>query len=294
MRRVKFAIETGLVRLFLWLFGRMRPETASAVGGALARTVGRVLPVSRTADRNLRLAMPELDAAARRRIVIGVWDNLGRTAAEFVHARRLRRTEAGAGWELAGEENLRAVLEAGGPAVFVSAHIANWEVIAPVFLSFGAPLAAFYRAASNPAVDAIIQEQREAGGAPQFAKGAAGARAALVHLQRGGLLGALIDQKLNDGIAVQLFGHDAMTATAPAALALRFGCPLVPIQIERLGPARFRVTIEAPLPHPASGNRAADVAALTTQINARLESWVRHRPEQWLWLHRRWPKEIMP
>ena len=294
MRRIRFAIETALVRLFLGLFGRMRPETASAVGGALARAVGRVLPVSRTADRNLRLAMPELDAAARRRIVIGVWDNLGRTAAEFVHVRALRRTARGPGFEIAGEEHVRAVLEAGGPAIFVSAHIANWEVISTVFSALGTPLGTFYRAATNPEVDAIILAARSAGGVPQFRKGAQGARASLAHLQKGGLLGALADQKMNNGIAVTLFGHTAMTAPAPAALALRFGCKLVPINVERLGPARMRVTFEAPLPHPDSGDRTADVAELTQQVNYRIEAWVRNRPEQWLWLHRRWPKEIMP
>jgi len=25
------------------------------------------------------------------------------------------------------------------------------------------------------------------------------------------------------------------------------------------------------------------------QINAILETWIRDRPEQWFWLHRRWP-----
>ena len=39
----------------------------------------------------------------------------------------------------------------------------------------------------------------------------------------------------------QLDGGVAPSAPAPATLALRFGCPIVPIRVERLGPARFRV-----------------------------------------------------
>jgi KDO2-lipid IV(A) lauroyltransferase len=27
-----------------------------------------------------------------------------------------------------------------------------------------------------------------------------------------------------------------------------------------------------------------------TEVNALLESWIRERPAQWLWLHRRWPE----
>ena len=38
-----------------------------------------------------------------------------------------------------------------------------------------------------------------------------------------------------------------------------------------------------------TGNRTADVAALMSTVNRTLESWIRERPEQWFWLHSRWP-----
>jgi KDO2-lipid IV(A) lauroyltransferase len=127
-----------------------------------------------------------------------------------------------------------------------------------------------------------------------FANGAAGARAALAHLQGGGLLGMLIDQKMNDGIPVPFFGRDAMTAPALAQLALRFQCPVIPIQMVRLGPARFRLVWEPALEVPCTGNRHADVRTLTAAMNRVVERWVRERPESWLWLHRRWPKDKRP
>ena len=125
-----------------------------------------------------------------------------------------------------------------------------------------------------------------------FAKGATGARQALGHLRNGGRLVLLIDQKMNDGIPAQLFGHTAMTAPAAAALALRAGALLVPAFCRRLGPARILAAVEAPLPLPNSGDRAADVAELTQAINDRLEAWIRAQPQDWLWLHRRWPREV--
>ena len=84
------------------------------------------------------------------------------------------------------------------------------------------------------------------------------------------------------------FGRDAMTTSIPAQLALRYDCLIVPVRVERIGGARFRVTCHPPLDVPLSGRRKADVAAVTARINAVVEDWVRDRPAQWLWPHRRW------
>jgi KDO2-lipid IV(A) lauroyltransferase len=83
-----------------------------------------------------------------------------------------------------------------------------------------------------------------------------------------------------------------MTATSAAALALRFRCPLLPGRALRIGPARFRLVVEPPLPLPASGNVRADIASLTQAMNDCLERWIREWPEGWLWLHRRFPLEV--
>lgn len=271
------------------------PVSASNLGGYVARLLGPRLPVSRVADANLRNALPELDAAARRRMIRGVWDNLGRTAAELPHLAALERTAQGPGWECSDDTELRALQVRGGPALLFSGHLANWEIGLPVAASLGLSVSWFYRAASNPLADRLIQAlRRDAMGAdvPMFPKGADGARAAFAHLRRGGLLGMLVDQKLNEGIAVPFFGRAAMTTSALAQFALRVRCPVIPIHPVRLGPARFRVICEPPLSLPDTGDRNADVHALTVAMNATLERWIREQPECWLWLHRRWPKEM--
>jgi KDO2-lipid IV(A) lauroyltransferase len=96
---------------------------------------------------------------------------------------------------------------------------------------------------------------------------------------------------MNDGIEVPFFGHPAMTAPALAALALRYRCPVIPAYAYRIGPARLRIVCEPPLDLPDSGDRKADILALTLSVNQRLERWIRARPECWFWLHRRWPTQ---
>ena len=292
-RRLQFRIEALVVRACLWLLRRMGPVAASNLGGRLARSIGPLLPVTRVGDANLRLALPALDAAGRRAVLRREWDNLGRTVAELPHIASLHRVDAGAGWQVEGAEIVEDLVRRGGPVILFSAHIGNWEMLPAMASHFGMRLSSFYRAAGNPEVDRLIMDLRMravATGVPNFPKGSQGARAALGHLTKGGYLGMLVDQKMNDGIEAPFFGRPAMTAPAAAAFALRFRCPLVPAHVERLGPARLRLVVEPPMDLPDSGDRQADIASVTTAINATLERWIRARPGEWLWLHRRWPK----
>ena len=290
-------LEALAAQTALRVMRTLGPVRASNLGGAICRAVGPLLPVSRVAEANLRLAMPELDRRARRRIVRGVWDNLGRTIGEFPHIAALRKdTPSGPGWEMVGEDILQAQAARGGPAIFVSGHIGNWEVLPPAVAHYGMRFSSMYRAAGNPLVDAMVRDLRnEAMGTaiPLFAKGARGARSALAHVARGGYLGLLVDQKMNDGVEARFFGLPAMTAPALAAIALRYRAAVIPGHVERIGPARFRLICEAPMELPETGDRHRDQALLTQAVNDVLERWIRERPESWLWLHRRWPKTLM-
>ncbi|RAI60886.1 lysophospholipid acyltransferase family protein [Roseicella frigidaeris] len=287
MRSLRHALERAAVALVFRLARWLGPERASDLGAAVAGWLGPRLPVSRVALDNLALALPERGAAEHRRILRGMWANLGRTVAELPHLSAMR-------WEFAGAEHLAPIAAGGGPAILVSAHLANWEVIPPALAGLGIRVGSVYRAADNRAVDALVNGLRAHAVAgeplPLFPKGAQGARAALKFLAGGGVLGMLADQKLNDGIAVPLLGHLAMTAPAPAQLALRFRCPVIPGRVQRLGPCRFRLAVDPPLSLPELADRQAAIRAMTLAINDRLSAWIRERPEEWLWLHRRWPK----
>ena len=170
-------------------------------------------------------------------------------------------------------------------------HLANWELPPLVGVKHGLVVHLIYRRANNPFFDAIVQKGRAVWGGDLYPKGSEGARKVLRAMHRDDHIAMLVDQKMNDGIAVPFLCTDAMTAPAIAELALRFDCPVVPARVERLKGARFRVTFEPPLAKPASGDHQQDVKLMMTAINDRLSAWIRERPEQWLWVHNRWPSE---
>jgi KDO2-lipid IV(A) lauroyltransferase len=263
-------------------------DLASALGGWLGRTIGPRIRVSRRARRNLARAMPDLAPAQTERIVRAMWDNLGRTVGEFAHIKRIADTPERV--EVINEAGLDCLRVDGRAGILFSGHLGNWEILTHLARRFGVDYAQVYRAPNNRIVDWFVRRMRGVPAEMQVPKGSSGARRALAVLRRGGRLGMLVDQKMNDGIAVPFFGHAAMTAPALAEFGLRYRCPLVPVRVERVGGCRFRITVHPPLALPDSGDRAADVHTTMATVNALLEDWIRARPEQWLWLHRRWPK----
>jgi Kdo2-lipid IVA lauroyltransferase/acyltransferase len=263
-------------------------DCASALGGALARRIGPFLGVCENARRNISRAFPELSEIEIARVVASMWDNLGRVAAEYPHLMKIRVFEPGGRVETHGFEQ-RGSCDRGRPADdHLSGHFANWEIAMLAGIQHGISVAQIYRAANNPLLDRMIARFRGDGG-ELIPKGRIAARRAIAALRRGTHLTLLVDQKMNDGIPVSFFGRLAMTAPALAVLALRFDCDVLPARMERLDGARFRLTVFPPLPLTRSGDPQADAAALMAGVNATLEEWIRDRPEQWLWVHRRWP-----
>ncbi len=291
MKRLRYLIEALALRAGFALLGWLPVDAASNLGGFLGRKIGPHLSVSARARRNLRLAFPEKSAAETAGILAGMWDNLGRVAAEYPHIGEIAAPESGR-IEWVESASLSALRDAGASGIVASGHLGNWEIMTAAAMLRGLQVTGIVREPNNPFVRPIIERLRAVAGGVLAPKGLLGAKAAFDALGQGRVLGLLYDQKMNDGIAVPFFGIEAMTPAAPAQLALRLDCPLVPVRMERVGPARFRFESFEALALPDSGNRQADTVAVMTKLNESLEGWIRDKPEQWLWLHRRWPEVV--
>jgi KDO2-lipid IV(A) lauroyltransferase len=273
-----------LLKWFYATFRSMPLDIASATGGVLGRAIGPFLGAHQVAKKNLAMAYPGMDNAERHRLLLAMWDNLGRTATELSHLTGDLPKRV----QVIGAENLPKPEE---PVIFFSAHIANWELTYTMPHRAGVPLALVYRHANNPLAEQFITSLRGHFCKAQLAKGPRGGMGLVKALKQRLSIAMLIDQKMNDGIAVPFFGKPAMTAPAIAELALRFNLPLVPVRAVRTRGAYFTCTLYPPLAIHKTGDRAADVLAIMTAINQMMEGWIREHPEQWFWVHRRWPKE---
>jgi len=282
-RGVRYAFETMLAYVIFGFFWILPLDMASGLGGWLLRSIGPKMATSRKALKNIRRAFPEKTPAEHDDILKGMWDNLGRVIAEYPHLYHI--------WErveLVGGEHLENLRDDDAPGMVIGGHLANWEIMPLSAGKKDLKISLVYRKPNNPWVDSLLLYTRKIGGDNHIPKNSAGARKMLSTLRKGGHLGVLVDQKLNEGIAVPFFGRDAMTAPAVAVFGLKFKCPIHPARVERIGGANFRLTILPAMELPDTEDKDADVLAIMTEVNALLEGWIRERPEQWLWLHRRW------
>lgn len=267
---------------------------AANLAGTVMRKLGPLLPEHRVGRDNLRAAFPHKSDAEIQRILAGVWDNLGRVAAEFVHLDEFRietpgtNTPSAVFLEADTIERCRRIIK-GGPTLTFACHSANWELSAVVAKQLGANSAVLYRRPNLPAVSNAIIRMR-AGVMGQMIATGLDAPVRLAHLLQDGVhVGMLVDQHFTKGIEVTFFGRACRTNPLIALLARQVECPIVGVRIIRLPDGNcFRGEVTEPLELPRDSYGRIDVKGTMQAITSMIEGWVREYPEQWLWLHRRW------
>jgi KDO2-lipid IV(A) lauroyltransferase len=288
--RAVYAVEYALFWSVMSLFRVLGLRRASDLGGWLARKLGPMIPVTRRAQKAMARAFPGMDEATRDAHVRAMWDNLGRTFAEYAHLDKFWAVKPGARIEIVGMEHALAAIAKGRGGLFVSGHCGNWEVMPRCIADVGQKGTLVYRPPNNPYVDAWITERRKIGLPTMAAKGGDGVRSIIKTLKDNAFIAMLVDQKANDGISVPLFGREAMTSPTAPVLSLKNGAPIVPVWCVRLPDQHFRVTVYPEIPLPNTGDRARDTYELALALNRFLEERIRENPANWLWLHSRWPK----
>ena len=264
----------------------------SDIAGAVMRTIGPWLPEHRTGRDNLRAAFPDKSDADVEAILRGVWDNLGRVAAEIAHLDHIcsgdpyKRTYI----DYTPENIARflRVKDDGKPAVVFAAHLANWELPAVIAASDGLDSVVLYRRPNLGAIaDAVIALRKGLMG--ELVASSLGAPVALARaLEEGRHVAMLVDQHYTRGVEVTFFGRACKANPLIAMLAREVECPIYGTRVIRLPGNRFRGEISEEVKPVRDAQGRIDVQGTMQAITDVVEAWVREHPQQWLWLHRRW------
>jgi KDO2-lipid IV(A) lauroyltransferase len=242
----------------------------------------------RIAADNLRRAFPGWDEARVWRTARGVYAHFGAMLLDLLWLGRRTPAEILGLVDVEGREHAQDAVSGATGAVMLTGHLGNWEMAGVVQgYAFGS-VGVVARPLDNPALDRKLCDFRAKTGNVVIYKQRALQRVLRLLRERKSVA-ILIDQNvIEGGVFVEFFGRPAATTTVAAALALKTGAPILPGFAVLLPNGRYRMLYRPPVRYQPTGDRQTDLQRLTQQLTSIIEAEIRERPEQWLWLHRRW------
>ncbi len=254
----------------------------------LGRCLGRLIYIlpsgfKRIARRNLELCYPDMDIGERDKLLAAHFRSLGLGLFEtsitwWSPAERMLALT-----EVEGLEHLDAVLAQGRGAILLSAHFTTLEIGARAICA-RRPTSIMYRPTKNPVLERFLQSNR--GRHAKRAIPRDDIRTLISALKAGEIVWYAPDQAYRKKGAemVPFFGIPAATNTATSRLARMTGAAVLPYFPERLPDNKgYRMVIQPALDDFPSDEPAADAL----RFNHLIEAQIRHVPDQYLWIHRR-------
>jgi len=264
-----------------------------SMASAIAHFLGDVI---RTIDRkHVRIAIKNLENSPGvcpphkiPRFIRRVYEHLALGFVEMLMTpRMIERRELLKHVTLVNFEKLAGYQKEGKGVILTIGHQGNWEMCGLVVLLRGYQLNVLARPIDNPWIDKYLNRFRTLTGQRVMSRDRALGEMIRI-LQRNGLLVIQMDQDARQsGVYVNFFGRAASTHRSPAVLSLKYGSPIVPVNVFREGPHHTVIATE-PIWPAAFRDHPDPTKALTQAMSDRFEEFVRQHPEQWFWIHDRW------
>ena len=258
------------------------------------RGVGPRLKEHRIGRANLAAAFPEKSAEEIEKILRGVWDNLGRVAAEFPHIDRMKVYDPAIPgpfdieYDQTTFDRFHALRNDGKPALIFAAHLGNWELPALVAAAYKLDTIVVFRRPNLGAVADAVIEMRAGSMGTLMATTLDAPMKLADALAAGRHVAMLVDQYNVQGVEVNFFGRRTKTNPLLARLLRHVDCPIHGTRVIRLPDYKFRAELTEAIEPARDADGKIDVAGTMQRITDVVEGWVREHPEQWLWVHSRW------
>ena len=271
----------GLLRLAMLLPYPAMLALGRGLGSLLYRLVGSRRHV---ASVNIRLCFPDLDEAARQRLVRESFVAAATSLFEGVLSWWAGDARLKPLYRIEGLEHLEAARALGRGVILLGGHYTTLE-ISGRFLAFHVEgLQPIYKPARNALFEAVMANSRKR--LFDNLLPSADMRTIVRNLKKGKVVWYAPDQDFGRerSVFAPFFGVPTASLISTARLAKLSGAPVVPFYSERLpGKQGFLLRLAPPLEGFPSGDDLADA----TRVNQVIEEQVRKVPEQYLWLHKR-------
>ena len=278
-KQVQHVLEAAIIGFFFLLFLLLPINLSSKLGGLIGRIIGSLLTKrQKIALINLRIAFPNKSDIERHEIILNMWDNLGRILGEMPH------------WYFMSKKKILEFIQIEGEIptdeklILLSGHYGNWELFSQLVPSIGLNCSLIYKSLNNKYIDWLIKIIRTSKGAFLFTKDN-GIKQSIKKMHQGGCFGMLIDQRFDNGITIPFFNQSCQALYLPAKLAIQNQIPIYMLRIVRIKGTKYKsefIKVES----------SEDPKQIMIEVNKVLENWIREKPAQWFWIHRRWDKNL--
>jgi len=184
--------------------------------------------------------------------------------------------------EIGGIENIKGALKTGRGLIFLTTHLGNWEMGAPVLSSIGCntEINLIYSPDSLMPLEAQRRVMRSYGSIREILlrPGEFQSFGLLRILREGGVIALQGDRLLFDrGVSVPFFGKPATFPKGPVKLAMLSNGLVLPVFMPMTGYKSYRIIIERPI----EADGALDLEENIAEIAKVFEKYIALYPSQW-------------
>ena len=285
MKYIKYFVQFLFAISCFLIFKILGPRLSSNLGGKIFEIIGPFFRSEKIINSNIKKALPDINFKNLKKIKRLMWNNYGRTFAEYMFIKEFRNGKISKNIEIDGQEILEKIKKENSQVIFISGHFSNFELMAMHIEKSGINLCAIYRPLNNIFLNGIMERIRKKYICKQqIKKGIVNLRQLIALKKNNFSTAIMIDQRVSEGILSDFFNHEALTTTIPAQLVKKFNIPIVPVYIERIENINFKICISKPIYF----DEDTTTDKITDELNRILEKMILNKPENWIWSHNRW------
>jgi len=286
MKNLKYFLQFFCILFFFGVFKIVGIKFSRIISENIMVVLGPIFRSKKIIIKNLSIAFPNFNENEKKQILKDMWINYGRIFAEYMFIKNFRQGSIGErNINIENQYILENVKKDSKPVIFISGHFNNFELMAMQIEKLGIDLAAVYRPLNNKFLNPLMESIRKKYICKkQIKKGISGTKELLLNFKKGTSIALMIDQRVSEGIRVDLFNEKALTTTIPAQFIKKFGAKIIPVHIERINVEKFNITFQDPIKFSKDTN----IESITYKLNNILEEMIKKNPSQWIWSHNRW------
>jgi KDO2-lipid IV(A) lauroyltransferase len=240
--------------------------------------------------RNVRIGFrPGSPLGAQRpRGHLWMWSkHIAWLAIDFCRMRRITAANLREHVDLTEYPAIDGVFREGRGMIFATGHLGVWDVSGYAAGLLGLPLWSVFRPSPLPALNRLIERLRTGSGQTVVARKNV-MRTLLRVLGDKKVVGILADGGgKHSAVEAPFLGTSSRTVASPALLHLATKAPIVVVAVLRTGRERYRLRVFDVIRDASTGDREADLLAITARVNRGLSRGIQEAPEQWFWQSRR-------